>query len=379
VRVAARGASTAHAEELLCYSMLANLIKNAIEASPDDAEVTVSVEALGDTLLTRVHNAGAVPAAVRERLFQKYATAGKSGGIGLGAYSARLLARVQQGDISLHTSEAEGTTVTIRLALAAAAPAPTVVPQPAAPSATRERSNAATAAKRRILVVDDDEFNRMVLRRFLPSPPFEVEVAVNGRAALDAARKAWPDAVLLDLEMPVMDGYQAAAALRQMESEQGLQRCTIVAISSNDEDAIIRRALAAGCDHYQVKPAPRETLLRLLSGEAPAPRAAGPAEPGAGDAVDLDPDLEPALPAFLASRAQALDQMPQALDAGDRARFRRLAHRLAGSFSLYGFRWAAARCRALEQAASSGTPAELRAGAAAVRAHLDVVKVKVRS
>ena len=55
-----------------------------------------------------VHNDGAVPEAVRPRFFQKYATAGKSGGIGLGAYSARLLARVQQGDIALHTSAGGG-------------------------------------------------------------------------------------------------------------------------------------------------------------------------------------------------------------------------------------------------------------------------------
>jgi len=376
VRVQATGARTAHAEELLCYSMLANLIKNAIEAAPDDGEVTVSVEALGDTLLTHVHNAGAVPEAVRSRFFQKYATAGKSGGIGLGSYSARLLARVQQGEISLHSSAAEGTTVSIKLALAPAA-AP---PGPVLPAVKgKNTSFKAPSGKRRVLVVDDDEFNRMVLRRFLPSPPFEVEVAVNGRAALDAARRNWPDAVLLDLEMPVMDGYEAAAKLREMEREGGRKRCTIVAISSNDEDAIIRRALAAGCDHYQVKPAPRETLLRLLAGDGSPPRVAPePVDAAPGDAVELDPDLEAALPAFLASRAQALDEMPQALDAGDRARFKRLAHRLAGSFTLYGFRWAAGQCKALERAAAAGEPGELRKGAAAVRAHLDVVKVRIR-
>ena len=71
--------------------------------------------------------------------------------------------------------------------------------------------------------------------------------------------------------------------------------------------------------------------------------------------------------------------MPQALDAGDRARFKRLAHRLAGSFRMYGFHWAAARCKELERAAPAGATAELRKGAAAVRTHLDMVKVKIRS
>jgi len=231
-----------------------------------------------------------------------------------------------------------------------------------------------------VLVVDDDEFNRLVLRRCLPSPPFEVEMAVNGRAALEAARRAWPDTVFLDLEMPVMDGYQAAARLRQLEREGGRKRCTIVAISSNDEEAIVKRALAAGCDHYLVKPAPRETLLAILAGRAP-PAAGGPAAPGAaaGDAVALDPDLEASLPAFLASRRRALDEMPGALAGGDRVRFRRLAHKLAGSFELYGFRWAAAQCRALERDAATGDAGSLARGATAVRAHLDTVKVRVQA
>jgi CheY-like chemotaxis protein len=229
--------------------------------------------------------------------------------------------------------------------------------------------------------VDDDDFNRMVLRRFLPSPPFEVEEAVNGRAALDAARRNWPDAVLLDLEMPIMDGYQTAARLRELEREGGRERCTIVAISSNDDDAVVRRALAAGCDHYQVKPAPRETLLRLLTGEAPG-RAVSEAGLRAAartsDPVELDADLEAALPGFLASRREALGAMAGALGAGDRVRFKRLAHKLAGSFNLYGFRWAAEQCRALETAASAADAGELARGTEAVRAHLDAVKVRLK-
>ncbi len=376
VEVRAAGARTAHAEEPLCYSMLANLIKNAIEASPDDTQVTVTVEALkGGILAIHVHNHGAVPEEVRPRFFQKYATAGKSGGIGLGAYSARLLARIQQGDILLHTSAAEGTTLSVRLALAA---------QPAAAPATpvsveKNAFIAAPAAGRRVLIVDDDEFNRMVLRRYLPTPPYEVDVAVNGRAALDAARRNWPDVVLLDLEMPVMDGYQAAAKLRELEREGGRKPCTIIAISSNDEEAIIRRARTAGCDQYLVKPAPRETLLRMLSDEQPAAAPAQPAPAGADDPVALDADLEPTLPAFLASRRAGLDEMRGALANNDRALFRRVAHKLAGSFSLYGFAWAAAQCRALEKAAAAGEVSELGRGADAVRAHLDTVKIRLRA
>jgi PAS domain S-box-containing protein len=352
VEVHAPGPAAARAEEPLCYSMLANLLKNAIEAAPDGGTVTVTLREEAGSLLAEVHNAGAVPEAVRPRFFQKYATAGKSGGLGLGAYSARLMARVQQGDITMRTSETQGTTVTVRLA---AAPRPAVVYDEDPAGRAAVVSIPGTASPRRVLVVDDDEFNRMVLRRSLP-PPFRVEVAVNGRAALQAARRAWPDAVLLDLEMPVMDGYEAAAKLRQLEREEGRARCTIVAISSNDDAAIIDRALQAGCDYYLAKPAPREALLRIL---------------GAGETVD--PDLRSSLPRFLESRRRLLAEMPATLAAGDRAAFRRLAHKLAGSFVLYGFAWAAEQCRALERDAGDSDPADLGRRAAEVRAHLDSV------
>jgi len=375
VRVHAGDATTAYGEELLCYSMLANLIKNAIEAAPDDSTVDATIEARGDALLVHVHNAGAVPEAIRARFFQKYATSGKSAGLGLGTYSARLMARVQQGDITLRTSDGEGTTVSVQLALARQAAAREEIFQ------HREETAVETGnlPDQRVLIVDDDEFNRMVLRHCLPNPPFQVELAVNGRAALEAAGRDWPDAVFLDLEMPVMDGYEAAAKLREMERKGERKRCIIVAISSNDDTGIIRRAMEAGCDHYLIKPAARDALLRILAGESPEPPSGAVLpESAAGDPVELDPDLEASLPAFFASRRKALDEMPAALGADDRPRFKRLAHKLNGSFTLYGFRWAAAQCRALERDAVAGDPSDLARRIAAVRSHLDTVKVSLR-
>src|SRR6185295_10055959 len=100
--------------------------------------------------------------------------------------------------------ESEGTTLTLTLE---APPA-----QVAAPA------SGAALPPLRVLVVDDDEFNIMFMRGTLPSPPLAVDVAINGRAALDAARRNAPDVVFMDLEMPVMDGFQALAALRAEEA-----------------------------------------------------------------------------------------------------------------------------------------------------------------
>ncbi|MFL5506245.1 MAG: response regulator, partial [Gemmatimonadales bacterium] len=167
--------------------------------------------------------------------------------------------------------------------------------------------------------------------------------------------------------------------LREVEQVMHRKRLLIVAISSNDEDAIVKRALDAGCDQYLVKPASRGILWQILSG-VKVPIASGgtaPAEVGPADEVVLDPDLEPTLHGFLESRRQALDEMPRALEAGDRAAFMRLAHRLAGSFALYGFKWAAVESKAIERGATDGDATELAARAAALRQYLDKVRVRV--
>jgi len=104
-----------HGEELLCYSMLANLIKNAFEASPERERITVELADEEEMSVIRIHNRGMVPEDIRDRFFDKYVTSGKKSGTGLGTYSARLIAETQEGSIHLDTSEEKGTTVTVRL------------------------------------------------------------------------------------------------------------------------------------------------------------------------------------------------------------------------------------------------------------------------
>ncbi|MBF0377163.1 MAG: response regulator [Desulfamplus sp.] len=120
-------------EELLCYSMLSNLLKNAVEASPQSGTINIS---LTDTIthsienynvfqkdlkmckkkaVIRIHNQGAVPHDIRDRFFNKYITSGKQKGTGLGTYSAKLIAHTQKGEITMETSEEGGTSIIICL------------------------------------------------------------------------------------------------------------------------------------------------------------------------------------------------------------------------------------------------------------------------
>ncbi|MFC1857465.1 response regulator [Thermodesulfobacteriota bacterium] len=99
-------------ENLLFYSMLANLIKNAFEASPRKEKITISLADDTDHKIG-IHNLGTVPEDIRDTFFEKYSTSGKTTGTGLGTYSAKLIAETQGGQISLDTSEEDGTTIRI--------------------------------------------------------------------------------------------------------------------------------------------------------------------------------------------------------------------------------------------------------------------------
>jgi len=101
-------------EEPLLYSMMANLVKNAIEAAPAGSTVSVTFRNGGASTFS-VHNEGVVPESIRGRFFEKFVTAGKPGGTGLGAYSARLIATTLGGSISCASSSREGTTLTVTL------------------------------------------------------------------------------------------------------------------------------------------------------------------------------------------------------------------------------------------------------------------------
>lgn len=105
---------TIQGEELLTYSIVSNLLRNALEASPTGNAVTLTIERGTGTDVV-IHNQGLVPPDIQGRFFDKYVTSGKKGGTGLGTYSAKLLAGVQGWDITMRSSLAEGTTVTVHI------------------------------------------------------------------------------------------------------------------------------------------------------------------------------------------------------------------------------------------------------------------------
>jgi two-component system cell cycle response regulator DivK len=113
----------------------------------------------------------------------------------------------------------------------------------------------------RILIVEDQEDNRQILRDLLGSVGFEIVEAENGQAALEVAAAEHPDLVLMDIQMPLMDGYEAT---RRFKADPALSSIPIIVVTSyalsGDED----KAKAAGCDGYITKPYSPRALLAII-------------------------------------------------------------------------------------------------------------------
>lgn len=341
----------ARGEELLCYSIVANVLKNAIEAAPDGSIVRVTLRAaatrFSDGVSLAVHNEGAVPAPIRARFFEKYATHGKSGGTGLGAYSAQLMARVQDGELTMETDDAEGTTVTLWLPVWQGVTAGRFAEEPGDPGATNEQpAPGARLPPWSLLVVDDDAYNLALLRSLLPTPPLHVREAVNGRAALERVVEQRPDFIFLDLQMPVMGGPEAIRHIRELQRARGQLPSVIVAFSAWDDEATRLQCKEAGFDHYLVKPASREEIFAILEGRSPDL---------SGRWDDRIDDVALSLmPEFIDSRRELLAKLRDAARSGDRAAIRTTSHMLAGSLGLYGFDTASELARRIAANAANG-------------------------
>ena len=114
---------------------------------------------------------------------------------------------------------------------------------------------------KRILVVEDQEDNRQILRDLLDSAGYEMTEAWDGEAGVSAAKQQRPDLILMDIQLPIMDGYEAT---RLIKSDPNLRSIPIIAVTSYALSGEEKKARAAGCDDYVPKPfSPRQLLAKI--------------------------------------------------------------------------------------------------------------------
>ena len=181
-----------------------------------------------------------------------------------------------------------------------------------------------------------------------------LDEAENGEIALRMFTAGGPyDLVLMDVQMPVMDGYEATAAMRAWERERGATPTPILAFTAHALPEEIRRSLDAGCSDHLTKPVRRATLLRAVERHAGARPGAGPA-PGTEIRIRLDESLRELAPGYLDNRRNDLPRLATALAGGDWEALRVLGHNVKGTGAGYGFEAITRIGAALETAAKEG-------------------------
>ncbi|MEO5326776.1 MAG: response regulator [Magnetococcus sp. THC-1_WYH] len=267
-------------EELLCYSMLSNIIKNAAEASANKEPVTIWLDT-GNMAQVRVQNSGVVPEVIRGRFFEKYITTGKSGGTGLGTYSAWLIAQTLGGTIHMDSSPQQGTIITLFLphwglehGVAGGdswGGEPTFHLDHGTGGLSRDdnagddnagdENSGDDNSGLSILLADDTEESRMVIHYFLQHTAHRLTMVADGTQALDCFKSGGFNLVLMDIHMPGMDGYQAVGEMRAWELAQHLPPTPILALTGSNTRDEIERTRQAGFNLHLSKPIGRQKLL----------------------------------------------------------------------------------------------------------------------
>ncbi|MBB4659056.1 ATP-binding protein [Parvularcula dongshanensis] len=248
-----------------------NLLNNAIKFT-EAGSVAVTARVADDTLSVEVRDSGiGIAEADQERVFRMFeqAQGGASrryGGTGLGLAICRRLARLMNGDVVLESVPGEGSVFTFTLPLGKAAMRPAAAPQPAPRAVPQDISDV------RVLVAEDNTVNQMVVKAYLSSHVASIEVAPDGQAALEAVQGGGYDLVLMDKQMPRMDGVEATLAIRALTGPEGA--VPIIAVTADAFQGAKDEMIAAGCDGFVPKPLSEAHIIAVIE-QVLAARKAG--------------------------------------------------------------------------------------------------------
>jgi PAS domain S-box-containing protein len=262
--VAARARGVYRGDPVRVRQILYNLVSNALKFT-DRGQVKVTVDRVDRKLLLTVRDSGIGVAPEKlTTLFQKFEQADASttrrfGGTGLGLSICRDLAEMMGGSVGVESALGEGATFHVELPLSrvarrAKAPAPAAVeaavPMPGRPI--------------RVLAAEDNGMNQLVLRTLLNQVGVDPVIVADGRAAVLAWEKEPWDLILMDVQMPVMDGPTATGVIRAREKAEGRSRTPIVALTANAMAHQVLEYKTAGMDDFVGKPIEASRLYTVV-------------------------------------------------------------------------------------------------------------------
>ncbi|WP_432982051.1 response regulator [Dactylosporangium sp. CA-233914] len=252
------------ADPLRLRQILDNLLSNAIKFTPDGGLIAVTVSPAADSVAITVADSGiGIAAEDQERIFEEFQQVGpaaqRKAGTGLGLALTRRLVEAHGGAIGLESAPGEGSRFTIRL--------------PAAEIPREEAADgpAPRPGRGRVLVIDDDARAAQLLEAYLTGAGYEVRTAAGGAAGLAEAGTWRPDAILLDVIMPGLDGWDV---IRRLKRDEELRVIPVFFATIVDDR---RAGLALGATDFFVKPVDHDALLAQLARHVAPARSPDPA------------------------------------------------------------------------------------------------------
>jgi signal transduction histidine kinase/CheY-like chemotaxis protein len=321
--------------------ILTNLVSNAIKFT-HAGTVTLEVKALAagegrQKLCFSVHDTGiGMSPETRARLFEPFQqgqseTSRRYGGTGLGLAISRQLIELMGGTIEITSTEGLGTRVSATLT-AEQASASALRDETQTPGGERAPVAISAPPGTRLLIVDDHPVNLAMLKRQLKVLDLEVDTATSGLEALAKWRRDGHSLVITDLQMPAMDGYAFARAIRAEQDQAKRRKPVVIAFTANTQSAALEQCVQAGMDDYLTKPAELATLRAKLVqwlGSAPERNPIDRARiqqlaGGPQGVAEVLAELESGVRADIAA-------LQVALESANSTALRRAAHRIKGS------------------------------------------------
>ncbi len=368
--------------------ILINLLDNAVKFT-DTGEVALEIRQTGRReggiveLLFMVRDTGiGIPQDMLEHIFERFTQVDSSstrrhGGTGLGLAISKHLTGLMGGRIWVESTQGAGSRFYftalfgrgddhyLPVSAADGRPAQTG-PAAAAPPSSAPAGQQAF----HILLVEDSADNRLLVEAFLKKTLYKLDMAENGEIAVEKFRTNRYDLILMDMQMPVMDGYQATQTIREWERRHGLAHTPVVALTAYAQPEDTARMRDFGCDAQLTKPIKKKVLLQAIE------QFARGAAKRKKEAVTIDSDLKELIPGFLHKRQEDIQAIRTAADAGDYESIRIIGHTLKGIGGGYGFERVTMLGAAIEQAAKSHDSHKIRELALQLQEYLELIEIR---
>ena len=240
--------------------MIVNLLNNAVKYTPEGGHIWLSLQQEGDRIVLRIRDTGVgiVPDSL-PHIFELFTQAPRSldrsqGGLGVGLAVVRKLVEMHGGTVEAQSAgPGKGSEFIVRLPVLSSPTGRSQIPS--------KKGDEQSGSGWRVLVVDDNVDSADSIAMLLQVSGHEVRVAYSGQDALDMAAKYQPDIVLLDIGLPVMDGYEVARRLRK---HPDLKEVKLIAVTGYGQESDRLQSREAGFDYHLVKPVDAQKLQEVM-------------------------------------------------------------------------------------------------------------------